>query len=271
MSQAVSATRNETNDTPFRNLLKFPDNLRYVAWTLLGRHTDLQCRLRCGPALFIRSAPSSDWETAYEIFRLHVYDTSLAPESVQRVVDVGGNVGYSCLFWCWRYPHARVLTYEPHPSHCELIKWHLQANGYSDRVTVIEAGAAAKPSTGILVDDGIRSRIVQEDVPKPGSQPVLEIQTADFFETVGPEPIDILKIDIEGGEYELLQDPRFEQVANRSRCILMEWHKRAPHHLGGQWCAERIGNLGFTVTVPLAAVALKDIGMLVGMKRPEAV
>ena len=264
MSQLVSSSVSVTNCTPFRNLLRFPDRWRYIAWTLLGRHGTLRCRLRSGPTLSIRPKPSCDLETSYEIFRLRVYDTGLAPEGVRRIVDVGGNVGYSLLFWCSSYPYARVLTYAP-PVHCELIKWHLQANGYSDRVTLLQAGAAGKDSNGVLVDDDIRSKIMKEGDSNPRNRPLLEIRAVDFFETVGIEPIDILKIDIEGGEYELLQDPRFAQVAGRSRCILMEWHKRAPHHLGGDWCEQRLINLGFAVRLPRAS-STKDIGMLMGIK-----
>jgi len=265
MSQLVSSRVSDANGTPFRNLLRFPDRWRYIAWTLLGRHGTLRCRLREGPTLSIRPKPSSDLETSYEIFRLRVYDTGLTPEGVRRIVDVGGNVGYSVLFWCSSYPYARVLTYEPHPVHCDLIRWHLQANDYSDRVTVLQAGASVKNCTGTLVDDDIRSKIMKEGDSNPRNRPLLEVSAVDFFETVGIEPIDILKIDIEGGEYELLQDPRFDQVACRSRCILMEWHKRAPHHLGGNWCQQRLINLGFAVRLPRPS-STKDIGILVGTK-----
>jgi FkbM family methyltransferase len=80
-----------------------------------------------------------------------VYDTGLETERVRRIVDVGGNVGYSLVFWCLSYPHARILTYEPHPLHCEIIRWHLDANGLSDRVTVLQAGAAVKSSSEVLL------------------------------------------------------------------------------------------------------------------------
>jgi FkbM family methyltransferase len=218
-----------------------------------------QCRLRNGPRLWIRPF-SSDWETAYEVFRLRTYDTGMAEEAVRRVVDVGGNVGYSCLFWCAMYPNARVLTYEPHPIHCELLQQHMEANGYSGRVRLIPAGAAAKASTAALSDNGNQSALVAQDSMNAG--PVIEIATVDFFETVGSQPIDILKIDIEGGEYDILQDSRFDDVAERCGCIVMEWHKRAPHHLGGRWCEERLRALGFCVRDVPAPSPTQDIGTI---------
>jgi len=252
--------------TPFRNLLVWPDRLRYYVWIARGRRQPFRCRLRSGPVLSIRPLPSSDFETAYEIFRRRVYDTGLASAAVHRVVDVGGNVGYSCLFWCSMYPNARVLTYEPHPAHCELLLRHMETNGYSDRVTLIPAGAAAKANTAVLSDKGIQSAVLQEGTRPTGAQPVIDIKLVDFFQTVGADPIDILKIDIEGGEYEILQDCRFDDIAARSRCVVMEWHKRAPHHLGGQWCKERLIKAGFTVADAPEPSSAQDIGTLLAFR-----
>jgi FkbM family methyltransferase len=201
------------------------------------------------------------------VFRLRTYDTGLPPETVRRIVDVGGNVGYSCLFWCSTFPHAHVLAYEPHPVHCEILNWHIEANAYSDRVTLIPAGAASKASTATLVDDGIRSTLVHGDGPGSRNRPVIEIKTVDFFETVGQDVIDILKIDIEGGEYELLQDSRFEDLSRRVRCIVMEWHKRAPHHLGGKWCEQHLTKMGMAVADAPEPTPTQDIGTLLAFRR----
>ena len=263
----ASSRADDNSETPFRNLLGLPDRLRYVAWVGTGRRWPFRCRLRNGPVLSIRPTPSSDWETAYEVFRLRVYATGLAPETVRRVVDVGGNVGYSCLFWCSTYLNARVLTYEPHPLHCELLSKHMEMNGYSGRVTLIPAGASAKPSTAVLTDNDIRSTVVQQQDAAPFvSRPVIQIKMVDFFDTVGPEPIDILKMDIEGGEYDILQDPRFDEVAARCRCMTMEWHKRAPNHLGGKWCEERLQKAGFTVRPGPEQSPSHDIGTFVAFR-----
>ena len=265
MSQLVSSSASVTNCTPFRNLLRFPDRWRYIAWTLLGRHGTLRCRLRSGPTL----STSSQAE-----LRPGNFVRDLPVTCIRHGARAGRCPSHCrCGRKCRLFPFVLVLELpirarpylEPHPVHCELIRWHLQANGYSDRVTLLQAGATGKDSNGVLVDDDIRSKIVKEGDSNPRNRPLLEIRAVDFFETVGIEPIDILKIDIEGGEYELLQDPRFDQVAGRSRCILMEWHKRAPHHLGGDWCQQRLVNLGFAVRI-LRASSTKDIGMLTGTK-----
>jgi len=230
---------------PFRDLLTFADRARYLLWTLRGRRSELRCRMRSGLALSIRPAPSGDFTIAYEVFRVRMYETGLAPEEVRRIVDVGGNVGYTCLFWCTAFPKSSVLTYEPHPEHCRILEWHLRTNEFTDRVKLIPAAAASKASRATLVDSGECSRVVTEGNSSGGS--LIGIEAVDFFATVGPDPIDILKIDIEGGEYELLEDPRFDELAHRTKCVIIEWHQRAPSHHGGGWCEERLRGVGFTV------------------------
>ena len=262
----MNSTTAPTGATPFRNLLAFPDGLRYVAWKLTGCRTDFQCRLKHGPQLYMRAKPNLDWETVYEIFRLHQYDTGLDAPKVHRVVDVGANVGYSCLLWCWQFPQARVLAYEPHPTHLDILNRQLKANAYADRVTIIPAAATSHASTSFLVDADRCSVVVSSADEAPAGHELVKVPTVDFFETAGDEAIDLLKIDIEGGEYELLQDTRFDRMARRVGAVLMEWHKHVAEHLGPEWCARRLSSLGFDVTLLTPVAPGERTGLLLARK-----
>jgi FkbM family methyltransferase len=199
------------------------------------------------------------------MFRLGIYDTDLEPDSVNYVVDLGGNVGYTCLLWCWRYPRARVLTFEPNPTHSEILNWHVQVNHYSKRVAVIAAGASSHDGSAAFVDADVWSRVVSEGEPKPPNS--LTIKLVDFFAAIGNDPIDILKIDIEGGEYDIMNDVRFDAVARRCRIIIMEWHQFDPSQPGGAWCTAKLESLGFGVQQTNAA---GNIGLLVARKLKSA-
>jgi FkbM family methyltransferase len=245
----------------FRDNFEVIDRLRYIAWQLTGARNTFQGRFRHGPRISIRPRPSNDFDTAYEIFHGGIYQTGLAPTDVRRVVDVGGNVGDSCLFWCWRYPGAKVLAFEPHPEHCGILDWHIRVNNYNDRIELIRAGAASAAGRAVLTDEDDRSTMLTGSPGKPGSNGVIAIERVDFFAAVGDEPIDILKMDIEGAEYELMADPRFDKIARRTRCVVMEWHVREPSHPGGDWCADRLAKLGFSVEQQ--PLSVNDAGILI--------
>jgi FkbM family methyltransferase len=262
-------TMDAMENIPFRNLLPVPDRLRYLAWRLLGSRTRFQGRFRNGPCFSIRPKPSYDFDTVYEVFRLGIYDQVPTSESVRHIVDLGANVGYSCLRWCSRYPNAHIIAFEPHPVHCELLASSLRANGWSSRVTIIPAGAAATARSANLIDDDIRSKVVASE-RENHRQPIIPITLVDVFSEVDRMPIDILKIDIEGGEYEIMQDRRFDELAARCRHIVMEWHLRAPHHLGPEWCTERLTGLGFSVGPIGIGEATADTGLLAAKNRRES-
>jgi len=245
----------------FRHLLCPADRVRYAIWRALGARYTFRCRFKNGPRISIRPHPSEDYNTAYDVFRRGIYDLNLEAESVRRVVDLGGNVGYTCILWCWQYPDARVLTFEPNPKHYQILNWHLDVNHYRGRVQAIEAAAASRDDTAVLLDADVWSRVLVGS-GAPGERSY-EVRRCDFFSFVGQEPIDIFKMDIEGGEYELMTDPRFDAVARKCRTIVMEWHTLEPGHLGGQWCMNRLRALNFEVVEKYPA---GNIGLLIAQR-----
>jgi FkbM family methyltransferase len=165
------------------------------------------------------------------------YESPQTLHNVRQVVDLGANVGYSCLYWCHEYPECQVTAYEPHPVHLGAIDDNLARNGFLDRVKVVAAAAGSKEGRLYLTDAGSSSAIT-------GHPSAFQVSVIDIFrvrEMTGA--IDILKIDIEGGEYELLSDPRFAGLDVRA--LVVEWHTTAEHPDGREWCVQRLQSLGY--------------------------
>ena len=61
--------------------------------------------------------------------------------------------------------------------------------------------------------------------------------------------IDLLKMDIEGSEYPLLADSRFERLDVKA--LVVEWHVTAEHPAseGRDWCLERLHQLGYQTQI----------------------
>jgi FkbM family methyltransferase len=180
---------------------------------------------------------NNDFGVAYEIFVLNLYGDEVGMDAaeVRRVVDLGANVGYSVLYWLARFPFCEVDAYEPHPGHARQAARNIGLNGALHRVKLNQAGAGAKARDANLSDRGSGSTI--------GDGGELDIAIVDVFPDLLRAPIDILKMDIEGGEYELMADPRFEQIS--ARAIFMEWHQRDA--MGLVWCRDRLQALGYRV------------------------
>lgn len=233
----------------FRDLLDVPSRAKYVVWRALGGKGSVDLRLRSGLYLQFRSARATDYGVAWDIFLRGCYSCPEPLSAVRRIVDLGANVGYSCLFWCKQFPEAHVTAFEPHPAHLAAISRHLSINGFEHRVEVIGAAADVENGTAQLRDGGSSSAISEGPAD-------FTVQKRDIFETLDGQ-IDILKIDIEGGEYKLLGDPRFERV--NARTIVLEWHKRSDFVQDREWCENRLRTLGYrtqsgTEDLPLAGL-----------------
>jgi FkbM family methyltransferase len=123
-----------------------------------------------------------------------------------------------------------------------MLRTNLALNFLSAKVTVHAAAAGTRSSKAFLTDQGLSSRITEQD--KPRSHPIAIL---DFYSVAGSTPIDVLKIDIEGSEYELLADARFLSLPVVS--LVMEWHPtdRYPGHSGAEWCRQRLHAAGYSV------------------------
>jgi FkbM family methyltransferase len=233
----------------FRDLLNPVSRARYVSWRILGARNPIAVRLKSGLRLTIRSGSTTDYGVAFDVFWRGCYRCPEPVSHVKRIVDLGANVGYSCLFWCQQYPEASVTAFEPHPKHLSAIAGHLSANHFSDRVKVVQAAAGVAEAEAHLTDAGSSSAITN-------STTGYAVPVVDVFQMLDGT-IDILKIDIEGGEYGLLGDERFGSL--RVRTVVVEWHKTSDCEDGRAWCQERLEQFGYRTTrgiedLPLAGL-----------------
>jgi FkbM family methyltransferase len=222
----------------FSGLLDPPSLLRYVIWRLRRRRPTVRLRLRGGPRLLLRPrhVGNNDYGVAHEVFvqRQYACPHPLPPEEVRLAVDLGANVGFSCLYWLTQYPAARLIAFEPHPGHAAQLRANLTLNGLSRRVEIHQAAAGIAEGDIVLSDEGSSSAV--QEAGGTG----LPAKMLDLFVLLDGARIDLLKLDIEGGEYPLLADPRF--AALRPRALVMEWHGGR-----GDWCRTRLAALGYAV------------------------
>jgi FkbM family methyltransferase len=164
--------------------------------------------------IFVRHS-TGDLTTLHEVLAERQYEPppTLADGAPTCVADLGANIG---LFSAWvmsRYPGARIVAFEPDPGNALVLEACIAANG--NRAEVIRA--AATPSDGELhFQAGALAASRQVD---DGG---IVVRAVDAFPYL--RDADFVKIDIEGGEWALLADPRFASLS-ASR-VVVEYH---PH------------------------------------------
>lgn len=161
-------------------------------------------RTPIGPVRLVVPHPH-DVRTVNDIFHRHDYGTGRP----RVVVDVGGNIGISAVWFLSRSAHTRVHVWEPVPHNLQTLRTNVARFG--DRCVVHEAALApeAGPAT-FLVDPIGRYSGLAQYLPAGDGRVAVEV----WCEAVGDAlrgvleseggHIDLLKIDTEGSEEALV-------------------------------------------------------------------
>jgi FkbM family methyltransferase len=150
-----------------------------------------------------------------DIFMRQVYD--FVSDSPPRILDCGGNVGLSVIRFKQRFPQSRITVFEADPSIAEVLEKNLRTLGLDDVEIVKAAAWTAAGMVGFARDGGDGGRLSNDS-----RHEVPAVRLADWI----TEPVDMLKVDIEGAEFELLADLCATGKILQVRRIICELHKR---------------------------------------------
>ncbi len=141
--------------------------------------------------------------------------------------DLGAHLGvFSLAFAKSTGSQGEVFAFEPDPENALRVKEHINRNNFTDRVKPVEAAVWSCPTAKIPFKQGAVRR-TYGGVCTDGITPVLAdgetvmvpAISLDSFIQEGHPPPDILKIDVEGGECEVLKGG--EKLFSASKPILI--------------------------------------------------
>lgn len=136
-----------------------------------------------------------------------------------RILDVGSHVGLASAFFLGELPGAHITSLEPDPDNREVLLRTVADN--RDRAgswTVLPVAAATAPGTADFVSDRHLSRLGHSDHP---ATTAVTVELVDIFDHLAG--VDLMKLDIEGGEWEILRDPRFAE-GPKATVLSLEYH-----------------------------------------------
>jgi FkbM family methyltransferase len=173
--------------------------------------------------LYVRTA-TSDLRVAVSCLAAGEYDNLEAP-SPAVIVDAGANIGASAIYFARRYPHARVFAIEPEQENYELL---LRNTRKYKNIIPIQAALWGQRETRAIQDrfTGPWGYTVCEANNRTAAigQQVRCITISSLLEDYKLPHIDILKMDIEGGEKNVLEHS--EEWIHKVAIIIAELHDR---------------------------------------------
>lgn len=185
--------------------------------------------------------------TIVDIWYKHMYgDLSvLAGVASPRVIDIGGHIGVFSLFVLSKFPAARVIAFEPNKENFDCLSQNIAMNHFSSHCTAVEKAVAgtAGPRTFFISSSSVNGSIVTH-TKTVGETQVQCLTLQDVLSEYAIATCDLLKIDCEGGEYEILMKAPPEVYANINN-ILLEWH--AVPGVGADDLSSFLSAQGYTV------------------------
>jgi FkbM family methyltransferase len=158
------------------------------------------------------------------------------------IFDVGANRGQTITFFKEVYPHSKILAFEPSAKTFASLQLHLKKNSFKNvsifQFGIGEVSGATKfyesilneTSTFVLPNQKSRffknkNRILLQKNENAFESVIAQIRTIDeIIAENNIERVDILKIDVEGFEFEVLKGARKSLAHGRIGVIQLEKH-----------------------------------------------
>jgi FkbM family methyltransferase len=125
--------------------------------------------------------------------------------------------GFSAPWLLNQFPDARITSFEPDPLNVEVLTRFIEASVRRDSWRVVEACAGVADGT-IALPDGEHRRSRLDASSEAGEASIVPV--VDVFPYVGGA--DLLKMDIEGREWAILEDSRLAETDVTE--IYVEYH-----------------------------------------------
>lgn len=129
------------------------------------------------------------------------------------IIEGGGNMGLAICYWKQNYPSARIISFEPDGNIFEILK--LNTARYLDSVCLMHGVLAGSKEEVCFFPDGRQG----------GRKGLVGIPVKSFLLSevlMDYSLVDLLKLDIEGSEYEVLKEAKGQ--LHRVKRLFVEYH-----------------------------------------------
>lgn len=162
-----------------------------------------------------------------EIFKLHEYRIAdeVIGQAVHPIVDVGAHAGFFSMHARSLNKKVKIVAVEPEPENIKAFEQHVKENNI-DGVTLVKAalGLSSEPGKLIVTPDSHNHRLALGFEDKETLVPVTVLSFADLLAQHKISEVSLLKMDIEGGEYDVFAGMSRADFA-MVNYVILEYHE----------------------------------------------
>jgi FkbM family methyltransferase len=154
-----------------------------------------------------------------EIFINEIYKTSFPADSSPVILDCGANIGLSVIYFKIHHPNSTITAFEPDEKNYELLVKNINSMGLSD-VEVRKEAVWIKDTTLNFSSEGSTASRIEDDNENKSKKSIRVKATR--LNDLLKSKVDMLKMDIEGAEYEVIKD--IEDKLHFVQLLFLEYH-----------------------------------------------
>jgi FkbM family methyltransferase len=184
-----------------------------------------------------------------EIFLRRDYGT-LPNDAV--ILDLGANIGVFAIYAATTARNVRIYAYEPLPEFYELMRENVRLNKHTDTVECFNYAVCGEATTRDIYVAGTDFFFPTFVSPSNGDEKATRLKVhcttlAEILDANQLEHVDLLKMDIEGAEYEVFcqTPPRYFE---RIKEIRMEYHNLDTKERNVARLKDFLSNHGYHIT-----------------------
>jgi FkbM family methyltransferase len=151
-----------------------------------------------------------------EIFINEIYKIDLPDNAL--ILDCGANIGLSVIYFKMLNPSARIIAFEPDSKNFELLSNNVKSFNLNSVELRKEAVWIENTQLSFQNDGNMGSKIISQLDDNAHYNNINAVRLKDFI----TEPVAMLKIDIEGAEYQVVKD--IQDALGLVRNIFLEYH-----------------------------------------------
>jgi FkbM family methyltransferase len=151
-----------------------------------------------------------------EIFKNGIYKF-ISDNKKKVIVDCGANIGVSVLFFSLNYPDHKIIAFEPDEFTFSILKENVEEYKLKNVELHQRAVWNKEDVLKFYTDGGLGAR-VNEAYRGQSSKSVKSVRLKEYLN----QEIDFLKIDIEGAEFEVLEDCK--ELLSKVNNLFFEYH-----------------------------------------------
>lgn len=163
-----------------------------------------------------------------EIFLLKDYECTF-DKSDPLIIDCGANIGMAILYFKKLYPECSIIAFEPNPHAFKLLEKNVQQNNLKN-VRLFNIGLSSQNGTIEFYMSKNKGTLLGSLIKERGGDYQVEVDTQKLSSFLSEQPVDLIKMDIEGAEIQVIEELVAASALTRSEHYIIEYH----HKIDGQ-------------------------------------